>query len=83
MQEQRETFWAYLFLFFLGGFGAHKFYLGRPHMGFLYMFTCGILGIGLVYDFFTLPFQVAACNAGIPAQTQTQQAHNCCCTCGQ
>jgi TM2 domain-containing membrane protein YozV len=28
---------AALFAFFLGGFGAHKFYLGRPGWGLLYL----------------------------------------------
>lgn len=28
---------AALFAFFLGGFGAHKFYLGQKGMGFLYL----------------------------------------------
>lgn len=60
--EKKETFWAYMFLFFLGGLGVHKFYLGNTFMGFLYMFTAGLCGIGLVYDFFTLPLQVSNAN---------------------
>ncbi len=60
--EKKETVWAYAFLIFLGGFGVHKFYLGNTFMGFLYMFTAGLCGIGLVYDFFTLPFQVSSAN---------------------
>lgn len=31
---------AAVLAFFLGGFGAHKFYLGRPGMGLLYLFFC-------------------------------------------
>jgi TM2 domain-containing membrane protein YozV len=31
---------AALFAFFLGGFGAHKFYLGQIGMGFLYLLFC-------------------------------------------
>ena len=60
--ERRETFWAYMFLFFLGSLGVHKFYLGNTFMGFLYMFTAGLCGIGLIYDIFTLPFQVSRAN---------------------
>ena len=60
--EKKETVWAYAFLFFLGFWGAHKFYLGNTFMGFLYMFTAGLCGIGLIYDFFTLPFQVSSAN---------------------
>lgn len=29
---------AFFLAFFLGNFGAHKFYLGSPLMGFVYMF---------------------------------------------
>ena len=60
--ERKETFWAYMFLFFLGSLGVHKFYLGNTFMGFLYMFTAGLCGIGLIYDIFTLPFQVSSAN---------------------
>ncbi|MFA0155392.1 NINE protein [Vibrio sp. 10N.261.46.A3] len=31
---------AALFAFFLGGFGAHKFYLGKIGLGFLYLIFC-------------------------------------------
>lgn len=31
---------AALLAFFLGGLGAHKFYLGRPVWGFLYLLFC-------------------------------------------
>ena len=75
--EKKETVWAYAFLFFLGFWGAHKFYLGNTFMGFLYMFTGGLLGMGLIYDFFTLPFQVSSANEEL-AYTSTQGS---CCNC--
>src|SRR4051794_8411632 len=56
---------AYLWWFFVGGLGAHKFYLGRPAMGVLYACTLGLLGIGMLYDLFTLPSQVRAANAAM------------------
>ena len=31
---------AILLALFLGGFGAHKFYLGKPGMGILYLVFC-------------------------------------------
>lgn len=37
--------------FFLGMFGAHYFYVGRVGMGFLYIFTLGLFGIGWLADF--------------------------------
>jgi len=53
---------AYLWWLFLGGFGAHKFYLGRPGMGVLYLCTFGLLWVGLIWDLFTLPAQVRLAN---------------------
>lgn len=75
--EKKETIWAYAFLFFLGGLGVHKFYLGNTFMGFLYMFTAGLCGIGLFYDLFTLPFQVANANK----QYAQPSTHTTGCTC--
>ncbi|MDI6604243.1 MAG: TM2 domain-containing protein [Thermoanaerobacteraceae bacterium] len=71
---KKSTTVAYLLWLFLGGFGAHKFYLGKIGMGFLYLsmsiigwLTLGIgigwiiliiLGIFLIYDLFTIPSQI-------------------------
>jgi TM2 domain-containing membrane protein YozV len=55
---------AYL-LWVLSGFGAlgfHRFYLGKPLSGLLWMFTGGLLGIGSLYDLFTLGSQVDEAN---------------------
>lgn len=54
---------AYLWWFFLGALGAHKFYLGRPGMGVLYIFTAGLFLVGIIYDLFTLGRQVREYNA--------------------
>lgn len=35
---------------FLGWLGAHKFYAGKKGMGFLYLFTLGLCGIGWIID---------------------------------
>ncbi len=35
---------------FLGAFGVHKFYEGKPRMGLLYLCTMGLLGIGWIVD---------------------------------
>jgi TM2 domain-containing membrane protein YozV len=56
---------AYL-LWLLSGFGAlgfHRFYLGKPLSAILWMFTGGMMGIGSLYDLFTLGGQVDAANA--------------------
>ena len=54
---------AYLWWFFFGTLGVHKFYLGRPAMGVLYALSVGLLGVGLLWDLFTIPLQVKAANA--------------------
>lgn len=41
---------AFCLCFFLGFFGAHKFYEGKAGMGILYLFTCGLCGIGVIID---------------------------------
>jgi TM2 domain-containing membrane protein YozV len=61
----KSTGTAYLWWFFLGALGAHKFYLGRPLMGIIYAFTIGLLFLGLLWDLFTLPSQVRRTNRKI------------------
>jgi TM2 domain-containing membrane protein YozV len=53
---------AWLLLTFLGFFGAHRFYLGKWGTGILYLLTIGLLGIGILYDFWTLNSQVSEVN---------------------
>lgn len=42
-------------LCFVGLCGLHRFYLGRPLTGLLYLFTFGLLGIGQLIDLFLIP----------------------------
>lgn len=59
-----NLFIAYM-LWFISGFGAlgfHRFYLGKIPTGILWMCTGGLGMLGAVYDFFTLPRQVAEAN---------------------
>jgi len=49
---------AWLLLTFLGAFGIHRFYQGKIGTGLLYLFTFGLLGFGIVYDFLTLNGQI-------------------------
>jgi TM2 domain-containing membrane protein YozV len=61
---------AYLWWFFLGGLGAHKYYLGRPGWGAIYTFTFGLLGLGALYDLFTMPAQVRAANRKLVSEAE-------------
>jgi TM2 domain-containing membrane protein YozV len=65
-----------MFLIVFGVFGAHQFYLGRPWVGLFYLLTGGVCGLGVVFDFFTLPLQVWSVNGNC-----TKNHH--CCTCGR
>ncbi len=48
--QPKNKWVAFLLCFFLGGFGAHKFYEGKIIMGIVYLFTFGLFGIGALID---------------------------------
>ena len=63
MQSEKSLLLTYVLWLFGGFFGLHKWYLGRPLMGLVYLFTFGGgFGIGWLIDFFTLPRQVQVAN---------------------
>ncbi|MDO4731548.1 MAG: TM2 domain-containing protein [Clostridia bacterium] len=41
---------AFLLCFICGLLGLHRFYIGKPISGFVYLFTLGALGIGVIVD---------------------------------
>lgn len=45
---------AFALCFFIGYFGAHKFYEGNVKMGIIYLFTAGLFGIGWIIDIFAI-----------------------------
>ena len=54
---------AWVLLTFLGFFGVHRFYMGKWVTGIIYLCTMGLLGIGYLYDFWTLNDRVTVVNA--------------------
>ena len=54
---------AWICLTFFGLFGLHRFYLGKWPTAILYLLTAGLLGVGILYDFWTLNEQVDEANA--------------------
>lgn len=53
---------AWLLLTFLGAFGIHRFYMGKVITGIIWMLSGGLLGLGLLYDLWTLNEQVDEIN---------------------
>jgi TM2 domain-containing membrane protein YozV len=53
---------AWILLTFLGVFGVHRFYMGKWLTGLLYLFTCGLFLLGIIYDYWTLNQQVSEGN---------------------
>lgn len=53
---------AWVLLTFTGVFGLHRLYMGKVFTGLLYLFTLGLFGIGLLYDYWTLNEQLSTLN---------------------
>jgi TM2 domain-containing membrane protein YozV len=54
---------AWLLLTFLGLLGIHRFYMWKWLTGFIYLVSGGVLGIGYLYDFWTLNDQITVINS--------------------
>ena len=53
---------AWILLTFLGLFGVHRMYMGKWLTGIVYLCTGGLLGVGYLYDFWTLNDQISLIN---------------------
>lgn len=54
---------AWILLTFLGLFGIHRMYLEKWITGILYLLTGALLGIGYIYDYWTLNDQLHLANS--------------------
>jgi TM2 domain-containing membrane protein YozV len=54
---------SWILLTFLGIFGIHRMYMGKWLTGIVYLLSGGLLGIGIIYDFWTLNDQITLINA--------------------
>ena len=50
MPQPRSKLVTFLLWYFLGVFGAHRFYLGKVGTGILYLLTAGLFGFGAIFD---------------------------------
>ena len=55
MENKNTVIIIWICLIFGGFFGLHRFILGHWALGFLYLFTCGLLFFGVIADIFALP----------------------------
>ena len=55
MENKNTVIIIWICLIFGGFLGLHRFILGHWALGFLYLFTCGLLFFGVIADIFALP----------------------------
>ena len=65
MDESKYAMTCFL-LFLLGFLGGHRFYVGRPVTGTLYMATFGFLGLGVLLDIYLLFVRKFKDHEGLP-----------------
>lgn len=63
-ETMRSTGVAYVLWLpcFLGICGLHRFYVGKPISGVIWLFTLGLLGVGQLFDLLLIPGMVEAAN---------------------
>ncbi len=57
---------AFALCFILGVIGIHRFYVGKTGTGILYLFTCGLFGIGWLVDLILIACGSFTDKAGLP-----------------
>lgn len=66
MISPKHKWTAFLWCFFFGVLGAHRFYVGKTGTAILYLFTCGLCGIGWIFDLFKILFGSFTDANGLP-----------------
>ncbi len=54
---------TWILLTFLGWLGIHRLYMGKWFTGIIYMFSAGLFGLGILWDFLTLNEQLSDVNS--------------------
>ena len=54
---------GWVLLTFLGLLGIHRMYMGKWISGVIYLLTGGVLGLGILYDLWTLNDQITILNS--------------------
>ena len=62
LEGEKNYTLGWVLLTFTGFLGFHRFYLGKIGTGLIYLLTLGLLGIGIIYDYWTLNEQISSVN---------------------
>ena len=62
LEGEKNYTLGWVLLTFTGFLGFHRFYMGKLGTGLIYLFTFGLCGIGIIYDYWTLNEQISSVN---------------------
>ena len=62
LEGEKNYTLGWVLLTFTGFLGFHRFYLGKIGTGLIYLFSLGLFGIGIIYDYWTLNEQISSTN---------------------